>query len=67
MTKKYLLTLAIATILLGGCTKTKPVTLSGQDFYLVSSDMLKSKYLEINYQFKEKEVEVKVCALWLAM
>ena len=48
----------MAAFALARCTKPKPVTLVGQDFYLVSTDIPKSKYKQINYQFKEKDVQV---------
>lgn len=58
MIKRYLLTLLIAAVSLGGCTKPKPVTLNGQDYYLVSMDKWKGPYKQIQYQFGKSEVKI---------
>jgi hypothetical protein len=58
MTKKYLLTLIIATFSLCGCNKVKPISLVGENFYLVSIDITQSRYVQINYQFQPGQVEV---------
>ncbi|MGF7082475.1 hypothetical protein ABIB50_004847 [Mucilaginibacter sp. UYCu711] len=58
MTRKCLITIIIAAIFLSGCNKVKPVSLIGENFYLVSTDINQSRYVQINYQFQPGQVEV---------